>query len=1015
MPDDPRTFDVERLLTAVPACLRQRAQWVAWTYVLRDGQKTKCPVSPTKGGKASSVNPATWGSFEQAVAACQKCSDLVGVGFVFTPDDPYAGVDLDDCIAAGGQIKPWALAFLQQLDSYSELSPSGTGVKVFVQAQKTGSKCRKPYADGQVEMYDHGRFFTVTGARLPEYATDVLPRQAAFDAVYAAVIGAEPQPQAATPAPSPPPPPTERAPLDDEEILRLARKSRKSGDKFAALWDGRWNDHFNSRSEADSSVVFTLAYYTKDAGQIDRLFRQSGLMRDKWDEQHGDQTYGQMTIAKALATVTGQYRPRKSGGAKPAPPAPPPSTGRPHIQGNERQLRDIRVDALAALHAANQPPRLFTRAGGLARVALSHGGHDVVMPRVQQLDPDALRGELTNVADWFMLRHGKEGDALVPELPPLAVARDLLAQPAHDLPPLHGVVTCPTFAADGSLVIEDGYHAASGLWHHRTLSELASVPTSPDAAAVTAARDRLLDVLADFPFVDDASRANAVALMLLPYVRPLIAGPTPLHAVDAPSPATGKDLLVKTALLPALGYEVGATTAAKDPDEWRKKITSALLADTPAVLLGNIAHRLDSEHLAAVLTDTQWRDRQLGQTKELTLPNRAVWAATGNNLAFSRELARRVVWIRLDARMETPESRRGFRHPNLLAHVRAHRAELVHAALTLVRAWLAAGRPAGQLTMGSFEQYVAVMGGILDVAGIPGFLSNADELRLQADGETNEWRAFVHAWWERWHEASVGVSDLAQLLWAEDGQRSDLLLGVVTSERERGAVTQLGKRLSAKRDCVIGGLRIVVHTQTDKSGRLQYRLVPSEPLTDGRLRQTSADLKSEVCHEVCQQNFLDDNDLDADGRHGILHSHPLRVHADVRARAYAPARTHTHAHEAGAGEMSAKSADGAQSQQPQGVSPADLPADFGQTSPPPSVKSAGAVAKPRRVDWYTANGEQLPKVVLELSAKRDGWTPQGWHDRLLQMAGRCEEDHPERAAELRQAARLMECGAEGTA
>ncbi len=683
MAEVPLTFDAQRLATIVPACLRDRPQWVAWTYVLRDGKRTKCPVSPTKGGKASSINPATWGTFEQALGACQRCSDLVGVGFVFTKGDPYAGVDLDDCIDAAGHIKPWARVFLEQLDSYTEISPSGTGVKVFVQARKAGSKCRKPYADGQVEMYDHGRFFTLTAARLSEYAGDVETRQDAFEAVYDAAIGA-----ATPPAPRKPPPVSSEAAaptLNDDEILRLAERSRKSGDKFKALWDGRWNDHFNSRSEADSSVVFTLAYYTKDAAQIDRLFRRSGLMRDKWDEQHGDQTYGQLTISKALETVTGQYRPRQTRKrSPPSPPTLPPSSGRPQIQGNERQLRAIRADALAALQVANQPPRLFQRAGGMARIALSTNEHDV-LPRIQQLDADALRGELTDVADWYLLRHGKDGDALVPEMPPLAIARDLLAQPQLELPPLHGVVTCPTFAGDGSLISEDGYHAASGLWHHRSMPGLKPIPSAPTAEDVALARGRLIDVLADFPFVDDASRANAVALMLLPFVRPLIPGPTPLHAVDAPSPATGKDLLVKTALLPGLGHEVGATTAAKDPDEWRKKITSALLADAPAILLGNVAHCLDSEHLAAVLTDTLWRDRLLGRTHELRLPNRAVWAATGNNLAFSRELARRVVWIRLDARMETPEARQGFRHPNLLAHVRKHRTELVHAALSNAR------------------------------------------------------------------------------------------------------------------------------------------------------------------------------------------------------------------------------------------------------------------------------------------------------------------------------------------
>ncbi|MFO0836928.1 MAG: hypothetical protein U1D55_00255 [Phycisphaerae bacterium] len=715
-------------------------------------------------------------------------------------------------------------------------------------------------------------------------------------------------------------------------------------------------------------------------------------VRAKLDPQYGlAQPRDRVRAGRVIAGEAARVLPARTA---------PAQSGRTQIQGNERQLRDIRVDALNAMFAANEPPRLFQRAGGIARIVFTPQEPDGAVPRVQQLDPDALRGELSNVADWFTLKHGKH-DVLNSDLPPLAIARDILAQPALNLPPLHGVVTCPTFAADGSLVFENGYHPASGLWHHRTLTNLAAIPEAPSPAAIADARTLLRDILADFPFVDDASRANALALILQPFVRPLIVGPTPLHAVDAPSPATGKDLLVKAALLPALGREVGATTTAKDSDEWRKKITSALLADTPAILWGNVTHRLDSEHLAAVLTETHWRDRHLGQTRELLLPNRAVWAATGNNLGFSREIARRVVWIRLDARMETPEQRTGFRHPDLIAYVRQQRASLVHAALTLARAWLAAGRPAGVQVMGSFEGYVAVLGGILDVAGITGFLANADELRRRADGESIEWRAFVRAWWEQWKESWVGVSDLAKLLWTEDGRRSELLLGIVTSERERGAVTQLGKRLSAKRECVIGGLRIMVSTQLDKSGRLQYRVAPVEPPTN---RQTSADFKGDVCHEVCRYKSRNCSELQNDGRHGILFSDPQGIHAGAPARA--------HAHEAGSPEKSAMSATPAQPAEMPTVSSADLKADLQQTSAEPTAKSANRPPTDRGAAWYTGNGDQIARSTLELAQQRTGWTPGVWRDRLLQLAERCESLHPERAVELRQAAALMSSPAE---
>ncbi len=689
-------------------------------------------------------------------------------------------------------------------------------------------------------------------------------------------------------------------------------------------------------------------------------------------------------------------------------PNPQPSGGltdagqRPQIQSNERQLRDIRDDALVALKAANDPPHLFSRAGGVARIACGCNDRGERVPEVQQLDADAMRGELTNAADWVVLRHSREhGDFLVADLPPLVVARDLLALPQLDLPPLVGVITCPTFAADGTLIVENGYHATSGLWHHRTLAALEPIAASPSQAAVSTARDALLGVVAEFPFVDAASRAHALALMLLPFVRSLIMGPTPLHGVDAPTAGTGKDLLVKAALWPALGYAIGPTTAPKDPDEWRKKITSALVEGGPAILWGNVGRRLDSEHLAAVLTDVEWKDRQLGQTRVLSLLNRAVWAATGNNLAFSRELTRRVVWIRLDAKIEMPEQRTGFRHPDLLLYVREERARLVHAALTLVQAWLAAGRPAGGQVMGSFESYTQTLGGILDVAGITGFLGNADTLRRQADTETNEWREFVGAWWERWGDAWVGVADLGKLLWAEDGERSGFLGKSVSSEKQRGALTQLGRRLSSKRDCVMGTYRLLAGNQSDRCGRMTYRLVPNDPQTstppDGSLH--------EVCTEVCTPKSCDGNELEESADLRRHSGHPSS-HTGVNTRAHAPTCDISPARTRGTGKKYAEVCTSPQTLPDQQVTSADFP----QTLLPPPGKSApvgSAALVSRRVHWLSEECDHLPASVIDLAVQRDGWTPGSWRDHLLYLAERCQEDHADRAAELRQAADVM--------
>ncbi|MCP3981834.1 MAG: hypothetical protein GY716_21230 [bacterium] len=292
-----------------------------WSYVEREGKLTKMPINAHDGKAASSTDPETWVSFDDAVAAARRYTTVAGIGFVFTADDPFCGVDLDDCIdAETGELHQWGERIIQSVDSYTEISPSGHGVKMFACAGKPGSRCKTGYETGAVEMYDTGRFFTVTGNAWGD-ARDVAERQAQMDELYAQVFGAPSKTSPLIHAPAEAP--VETPVLTDDEILKLASNPRrKNGPRFAALFSGDWNSAFNSASEADSSVVWTLAYYTKDAIQIDRIFRQSGLMRQKWDDPHGAKTYGDLTIDKALANVTNQYVKRK----RKQRPKPPPST-----------------------------------------------------------------------------------------------------------------------------------------------------------------------------------------------------------------------------------------------------------------------------------------------------------------------------------------------------------------------------------------------------------------------------------------------------------------------------------------------------------------------------------------------------------------------------------------------------------------------------------------------------------------------------------------------------------------
>lgn len=788
---------MDDVLHNTPQCLRERRQWVVWKYVLRDGKQTKAPVNPLTGGLADSTDPATWTSFEEAVAAWQQSSHLAGVGFVFAADDPYCGVDLDDSLDLDNrELEPWAADIIECLASYTEVSPSGNGVKVFIRAAKPGSRCRKAYGSGEVEVYDRGRFFTVTGVRLTDMPPEVEPRQEQLDTVYREVFGDDVHSgngRATTGTPGPRPGTNGQVHLDDDEIIWLATTQRRSGDRFARLWAGDWNAYFNSASEADSSVVFTLAFYTKDAAQIDRLFRQSGLMRSKWDEFHGQQTYGEITIDKALAKVTKQYEPkrrRKSG--RPVPP-PPKDPGLPSIVIDDTQLSELTDRALAAVLRANTPPHVFVRAGNLARVVCDENG----LPKIEPFDRVRMRCRLAEVANFFTLRKGENGYEQVGTNPPLSLAENVLAQIAWDLPPLAGLARAPILRHDGSICIQPGYDPVSRLVYCPDPNlVLTAVPQHPTTDEVQACVDILLNVIRDFPFADDASRANALAILFSLLMRPVITGHVPLAIVDAPMQGTGKTLLVTALGTIAVGNVSSESIPSKDnEDEWRKKITSILLAASPFVLLDNIPDNttIDSPALAAALTTTEWSDRLLGRNNAIRLPSRAVWVATGNNLRVAGDMPRRSYSIRLDANSERPWERTGFTIKGLERFVRTNRGDLLSAALTVVRAWFTNGKPQTTVpTLGSFEEWAETVGSVLAFAGIPGFLANLEQTQVVQDDDTRQWTAFFDAWWDRFQADDVTTDDVVRLIlprkdfFDSDSPLVESLPEVLLINRDRG-------------------------------------------------------------------------------------------------------------------------------------------------------------------------------------------------------------------------------------
>jgi len=292
--------------------------------------------------------------------------------------------------------------------------------------------------------------------------------------------------------------------------------------------------------------------------------------------------------------------------------------------------------------------------------------------------------------------------------------------------------------------------------------------------------------------LDSADRAHAIALMLLPFARDLIYGPTPMHNSEAPMVGTGKTKLIDVALRVSLGRDVPTMSEGRDDDEWRKRISSKIFGATPVLFIDNLTRRLDSGAVAAALTAREIEDRVLGKSEMQSAPVRCVWCCSGNNPTFSLEMARRTVRIRLDSGEEQPWLRDGFRHPDLVGWVMTNRPQLVWACLTLIQAWIAAGRPAGSQILGMYEAWARTIGGILQVAGVPGFLGNLQDFYSEADTETQALRQFYAFWWEKIGVRRVAVKTLLS-------QNIPIPDHLNEGDTARTAV-RLGRFLAANRD-----------------------------------------------------------------------------------------------------------------------------------------------------------------------------------------------------------------------
>ena len=289
-------------LSNIPDELKQLDNWCVWKFENRNGKRTKIPFNAATGEFAKSNDKSTWSSYETAVNA----EGVDGIGFFFEP--PYLGVDIDDIdddlhrFKQGDKLDNIVSEFNEAFKSYTEVSPSGNGLHIIVKGKIPGNRRRK----GNIEMYDSGRFFTMTGKNIGKYKDVTEVSEQVFKIIYNKYL----------------PDNTIKYPTTNnyqENIHNLSEidvineiYNSKQAKLFDDLMKGNYEPYYTSHSEADMALANILAFWcAKDYSQMDSIFRQSNLYRDKWDEKRKNSTYGEQTLFKAINEVNNIYTPKQ--------------------------------------------------------------------------------------------------------------------------------------------------------------------------------------------------------------------------------------------------------------------------------------------------------------------------------------------------------------------------------------------------------------------------------------------------------------------------------------------------------------------------------------------------------------------------------------------------------------------------------------------------------------------------------------------------------------------------------
>jgi hypothetical protein len=794
--------------------------WVAW-QLQPDGKRPpkKMPYSPCMAGPAKANDPRTWGTREQAekrFAGLPKPLTLGGIGIEFCASEEgwsIGGIDLDTCrCPESGEFQPWAIDVMDRLASYTEISPSGGGAKVFflyrtediedLRALMGGSRYgvafKWPGKDHPpaIEVHLGNRYFAVTGDMLsgstPEFRrvpTDLLVS-------LLAIVGPKF--------------------VEDGKAAEATREAQEADERAEAKAEAQAEKAARKAEKEAERAEAKAARHEKKAA--DRSRSAVAFAKGKALRRAG-KTYDEMKAALLADSEVGEWAKTKGMAAQEREMkriwAKAEATG-PVIKVEPGELHIAATQAEEALIQSELP--IYQRGRFLMKpVTTFVPASDDRMTQVavlSRLTVPHLVDKLCGVAEFE--RYDGRADDYVRITPPNQLAQILLERAGEwSFPIVAGIVTCPTLRRDGSLLTKPGYDERTHLYHVadpgiRIYPEV----YEPSREYAEKALGMFRNLLQEFPFCDEASRSVGYSILMTPIIRAALSN-APLHLAKAPTPGTGKSFLFDLASYIYSGRPCPIVRASDDPKETEKGLAGALLAGRQMISLDNINGEIGSDLLAQAVSQQIVEIRNFGTLELFEVANTATFFANGNNCYVRDDMVRRTVQAMLDAMLERPELRVFKRDP--VATILADRGRYISCALIIVRAYVAAGMPSKPTPLKGFDDWSNLIRGSLMWLGCADPVLTMEAAR-EDDPTLTALREMMTAWGTTLGTFELTLSEVAQRLKpADDLMYRDLREVVFRRFGQRGELDtqQFGIWLDKQKNKIVDGRRFV---KLDKKG-----------------------------------------------------------------------------------------------------------------------------------------------------------------------------------------------------